>query len=119
MQPHLLAVLETSATLRWLVRLGGPGLILLGLADNSVIPLPGSMDVLTIWLAARNREIWPYYAFMATLGAVIGGDLTYRLARNGGGEALNRKVRAHKRAQVVQKVQPRRLCARPITGRLP
>src|SRR5947199_315611 len=36
------------STLKWLQRLGGPGLILLGLADNSVVPLPGSMDVLTI-----------------------------------------------------------------------
>ncbi|PYX94759.1 MAG: hypothetical protein DMG71_11585 [Acidobacteria bacterium] len=105
MQPHLLAVLETSATLRWLVRLGGPGLILLGLADNSVIPLPGSMDVLTIWLAARNREIWPYYAFMATLGAVIGGYLTYRLARKGGKEALKRKFPPQKVAKVYKKFE--------------
>ena len=53
----------------WLVRLGGPGLVVLGVADNSVIPLTGSMDVLTIWLAARHRELWPYYAVMATAGA--------------------------------------------------
>ena len=33
---------------RWLVRLGGPGLVVLGIADNSVIPLTGSMDVLTM-----------------------------------------------------------------------
>ena len=32
----------------WLRHLGGVGLVLLGLADNSVVPLPGSMDVLTI-----------------------------------------------------------------------
>ena len=29
-------------------RLGGPGLVLLGIADNSIIPMTGSMDVLTI-----------------------------------------------------------------------
>jgi membrane protein YqaA with SNARE-associated domain len=73
-------------------RMGGPGLVLLGIADNSVIPLTGSMDVLTIWLAARHHEPWPYYALMATLGAVIGGYITYALARKGGKEAMERKL---------------------------
>src|SRR5256884_1502223 len=81
-------------------RLGGPGLVLLGIADNSVIPLTGSMDVLTIWLAARHQEPWPYYAVMATLGAVIGGYITYSLARKGGKRAMERKL-SRKRAQKV------------------
>jgi membrane protein YqaA with SNARE-associated domain len=76
----------------WLRHLGGVGLILLGLADNSVVPLPGSMDVLTILLAARHADLWWYYAFMATVGAVIGGYITYGLARKGGKEAFERKL---------------------------
>ena len=68
MQPFAFAYVFLVWT--WLVRLGGPGLVLLGIADNSIIPLTGSMDVLTIWLAARHHEPWPYYALMATLGAV-------------------------------------------------
>jgi membrane protein YqaA with SNARE-associated domain len=87
---------------RQLRHLGGVGLVLLGLADNSVIPLTGSMDVLTIWLAARHREPWPYYAFMATLGAVIGGYITYALARRGGKEVMERKL-SKKRATQVSK----------------
>ncbi len=94
---HLLLAVPIWHRLR---RLGGPGLVLLGIADNSVIPLTGSMDVLTIWLAARHREPWPYYAFMATLGAVIGGYITYALARKGGKEAMERKL-SKKRAQQV------------------
>jgi membrane protein YqaA with SNARE-associated domain len=78
--------------------MGGPGLVLLGIADNSVVPLTGSMDVLTIWLAARHREPWPYYAAMATLGAVIGGYITYALAHKGGKETMERKL-SKKRAQ--------------------
>jgi len=35
-----------------------PGLLWLGLADNSLIPLPGSMDVLTIWFAVHHRHEW-------------------------------------------------------------
>jgi membrane protein YqaA with SNARE-associated domain len=81
-------------------RLGGPGLVLLGVADNSVIPLTGSMDVLTIWLAARHREPWPYYAAMATLGAVIGGYITYALARKGGKETMERKLSKRRAKQV-------------------
>ena len=80
--------------------MGGPGLVLLGIADNSVIPLTGSMDVLTVWLAARHREPWPYYALMATLGAVIGGYITYALARKGGKATMERKL-SRKRAQQV------------------
>jgi len=98
MLPHLHPLLFVTMWQR-LRRLGGPGLVLLGIADNSVIPLTGSMDVLTIWLAARHREPWPYYAFMATLGAVIGGYITYALARKGGKEAMERKLSKKRAAQ--------------------
>jgi membrane protein YqaA with SNARE-associated domain len=81
--------------------LGGIGLILLGLVDNSVIPVTGSMDVLTIWLAARHREPWLYYGLMATLGAVIGGYITYALARKGGKETMERKLSKKRAAQVT------------------
>jgi membrane protein YqaA with SNARE-associated domain len=93
---HLLLAVPIWQKLR---RLGGPGLVLLGIADNSVIPLTGSMDVLTIWLAARHHEPWPYYAFMATLGAVVGGYITYALARKGGKEAMERKLSKKRAAQ--------------------
>jgi membrane protein YqaA with SNARE-associated domain len=79
-------------------RMGGPGLVVLGVADNSIIPLTGSMDVLTIWLAARHLHPWPFYAAMATLGAVIGGYITYALARKGGKETMERKL-SKKRAK--------------------
>ncbi len=95
---HLHPMLAMSAW-QHLRRMGGPGLVLLGIADNSIIPLTGSMDVLTIWLAARHREPWPYYALMATIGAVIGGYITYALARKGGKEAMERKLSKRRAAQ--------------------
>ncbi|HUO13718.1 MAG TPA: hypothetical protein VMX38_01930, partial [Verrucomicrobiae bacterium] len=70
----------------WIYQLGGLGFIPLGILDNSLIPLPGSMDVLTLFLSARKEQFWLYYALMATIGSVIGGFLTYRLARKGGKE---------------------------------
>jgi membrane protein YqaA with SNARE-associated domain len=96
LHPHPLLAMSAWQHLR---RLGGPGLVLLGIADNSIIPLTGSMDVLTIWLAARHREPWPYYALMATLGSVIGGYITYALARKGGKEAMERKLSKKRAAQ--------------------
>jgi membrane protein YqaA with SNARE-associated domain len=75
----------------WIFQLGGIGLIPLGILDSSVIPLPGSMDVLTIVLSARDAKLWWYYALMATLGSLIGGFLTFRIARKGGKETLKRK----------------------------
>lgn len=98
--PLLLAV-----SMRWLVRLGGPGLILIGLADNSVVPLTGSMDVLTIYLAASHREVWPYYALMATLGAVLGGYITYYLALKGGKETLERKFSKRRADKLINRFQ--------------
>jgi membrane protein YqaA with SNARE-associated domain len=87
-----LGVVLASKLWTWLRHLGGPGLLLLGLADNSLIPLPGSMDVLTIWFAVHHHNQWLYYAAMATLGAVIGGYVTYRLARKGGKAALEHRL---------------------------
>jgi len=88
---HAIAALlpTTAGRLRlWLFHLGGLGLIPLGVLDNSLIPLPGTMDVATIVLSARQEQLWLYYALMATAGTVIGGFVTYRIARKGGKQVL-------------------------------
>jgi membrane protein YqaA with SNARE-associated domain len=103
MKMHLFAIVllvSKKSALRWLVHLGGPGLILLGVIDNSPVPLPGSMDVATILLAAHNRHLWVYYAMMATAGSVLGGYLTYRMARKGGKETLEKRFSKRKTAKV-------------------
>lgn len=100
------AVLSSSvlnsrqSTMRWLIHLGGPGLILLALLDNSVIPLPGSMDIATILLAAHNHHLWIYYAVMATAGAVLGGYLTYQMARKGGKKMVENRISKKKADRV-------------------
>jgi membrane protein YqaA with SNARE-associated domain len=94
--PHHQIIAAVAPTLarslrRWIFDLGGLGFIPLGLLDSSIIPLPGSMDVLTIFLSARTQGLWSYYAVMATVGSVIGGFVTYRIARKGGKETLERR----------------------------
>jgi membrane protein YqaA with SNARE-associated domain len=50
------------------------------------------MDVLTIVLSADQKRWWPYYAFMATMGSMVGGYVTYRLARGEGKGMLGRRL---------------------------
>jgi hypothetical protein len=89
---------------KWLHRLGGPGLILLGLADNApfVSAPAGSVALFVILLSAHRHGWWAYYAFMAAVGEVFGGYLTYRLAQKGGHDTLERKV-GKPRAETIYK----------------
>ena len=90
---------------KWLLHLGGPGLIVVGLIDNSVIPIPGGMDVFLIILTARSRNLWMYYAGMAVVGAVLGGYLTYRLAKKGGKEGLEKKIGKNRAEKVYKRFE--------------
>lgn len=91
--PELALLLAGKSKVWGLVRkLGGFAFIPLGLADNSVVPLPGSMDAVLIVLAGSNHELWWYYALMATAGSVVGGFVTYRIGREGGKESLEKKL---------------------------
>jgi membrane protein YqaA with SNARE-associated domain len=102
---HAVAILASPATRsvwRWLRHVGGLGFIPLGLVDSSVIPIPGMMDALTIVLAAHDRQLWAYYAAMATLGSVVGGYVTYRLARKQGENALAKRFSRKKVEKVNQ-----------------
>jgi membrane protein YqaA with SNARE-associated domain len=104
---------------RWLVHLGALGFLPLGLLDSSIIPLPGSMDVLTILLAARDAELWPYYAVMATIGSVLGGFVTYRLAHKGGEKAMEKRLSPKTVKKVTKIFEERGFAAIAIPALLP
>lgn len=113
---HILLAVSLWHRLR---SMGGPGLVLLGIVDNSVVPLTGSMDVLCIWLAARHHEPWPYYAAMATLGALMGGYITYALAHKGGQEAMEHRLSKKKADQIAGKFEKWGFWAVTIPALLP
>jgi len=92
----------TRSMWRWLFHLGGMSLVPLGLLDNSLIPIPAILDVATIVLSARQEQLWLYYALMATAGSVGGGFVVYRLARQGGKEALDRRFSLRKVDKVCE-----------------
>lgn len=90
----------TRRLLGLVFHLGGFGLLLLGLLDNSLLPITGSMDIATVLLCAQRRQLWGYYAAMATVGAVAGGYITYRLARKGGKRSLKSVLSPERMKQV-------------------
>ncbi|MBZ5566417.1 MAG: VTT domain-containing protein [Acidobacteriia bacterium] len=85
-----------TALRRW----GGPGLLVLGVIDSSLIPTLGSLDIFNALLAARHRDLWWFYALMSTVGSVIGAYLMYRLARKAGMGWLQSKLGEKRVARV-------------------
>ncbi len=64
----------------------------LGLLDMSPVPAPGSFDALLIVLTASHKDLWWYYALMATAGSVFGACAYFEIARKGGEEALDKRL---------------------------
>ena len=113
------SLLLEGALWTWIHRLGGPGLILLGIIDNSAIPIPGGMDIFLILLAAHRRGWWLYYALMAVVGGVLGGYLTYRLAEKGGEETLEKKIGKPRAQKVYDKFKKRGFGTIAVSAVLP
>lgn len=65
------------------------------------------MDVFVILLAAQHRDRWFYYGLMATVGALVGGYVTYRLAEKGGRPALEKKIGKRRAEKVFKKFEQR------------
>ena len=91
---------ETSTFMHYFAHWGGLGLVPLAILDSSLIPTFGSLDVLVAFLSARQGDLWLYYASMATLGAIIGSYLTYRLGQKMGREWMQRRFGRHRALQV-------------------
>ena len=87
---------------KWLTRLGAPGLFFIAVIDSSVIPLPlpGSTDLLLLWLVAHSGDPW-LLTSMAISGSLVGGYTTWDVGRRGGEDALHRHVPARILKRVV------------------
>ena len=76
----MLAELIIAGSVLAKVRALGPiGEILLGLADASVVPTPGSLDILVILLVAGSPHQWWIFVVAATVGSTLGAYVTYRI----------------------------------------
>ena len=72
--------------------LGAPGLFLISFLDSSFIPFPIINDGLLISFSIQNHARMPLYAFLASLGSVLGCVLLYFIARKGGEAYFHRKA---------------------------
>jgi len=104
----------------WLTHLGVLGLFSVAVVDSSPIPLPlpGSTDLLLLWLVAYGGDPW-LLAAMAIAGSLVGGYATWNLGRRGGESALRRYVPARLLGRVVGWVGRHRILAVFLPAVLP
>jgi membrane protein YqaA with SNARE-associated domain len=94
----LLLVASSRAWLRFMLRLGMPGLFLMSALDSSFLVLPFGNDLLLIALVSSNREslIWIGYVFVSAIGSVLGVFVIDLLMRKAGEKGLERFVSERK-----------------------
>ena len=104
----------------WLTHLGVLGLFSVAIIDSSVIPLPlpGSTDLLLLFLVAHGGDPW-LLAGSAIAGSIVGGYTTWHVGRRGGEAALHRHVPARLLRRIVGWVERHRILAVFLPALLP
>jgi membrane protein YqaA with SNARE-associated domain len=104
----------------WLTHLGALGLFFVAVIDSSVIPLPlpGSTDLLLLWLVAHGGDPW-LLAPCAVAGSILGGYTTWQIGRRGGEAALRHYVPARLLGRVVVWVEHHPILAVFLPAMLP
>src|SRR5215469_6278693 len=82
------------ALFRLFWKLGGPGLLALGIFDSSFLFAPLGNDLLLVALAARGRTFGGalYYAGMSAIGSILGCLLVDAVLRTAGAKGLERHL---------------------------
>ena len=121
-QMALLLALQVHHSLapHWLTHLGALGLFSVAVVDSSVIPLPlpGSTDLLLLWLVAHSGDPW-LLALCAVAGSILGGYTTWHIGRRGGEAALRHYVPARLLGRIVGWVERHRILAVFLPALLP
>jgi len=104
----------------WLTHLGTLGLFSVAVIDSSVIPLPlpGSTDLLLLWLVAHSGDPW-LLAPCAIAGSILGGYTTWHVGRRGGEAALRHYVPARLLGRIRRWVERHRILAVFLPALLP
>jgi len=113
-------LLHRSVMPHWLTHLGLLGLFSVAVVDSSVIPLPlpGSTDLLLLWLVAHSGDPWLLVP-CAIAGSILGGYTTWHIGRRGGEAALRRYVPARLLGRIVGWVERHRILAVFLPALLP
>jgi len=104
----------------WLTQMGALGLFSVSVIDSSVIPLPlpGSTDLLLLWLVAHGGNPW-LLTSCAVAGSILGGYSTWQIGRRGGKAALQHYVPKRILTRVVGWVERHGLLAIFVPAILP
>jgi membrane protein YqaA with SNARE-associated domain len=104
----------------WISRLGLLGLFAAAAIDASIVPLPvpGTTDLLLLWLVSQGGNPWTLAA-LAIAGSVIGGYITWQLGRRGGEAALSRHVRPRQLERVRRWMKSHPILAVLVPALLP
>jgi membrane protein YqaA with SNARE-associated domain len=102
------------------MHLGVLGLFTVAAFDSSLIPitLPGSTDLLLLWLVSHNGDPW-LLAASAIAGSLLGGYTTWHLGRRSGEAALRLYVPKKMLGQIVRWVQHHPILAIFLPALLP
>ena len=104
----------------WLTHFGALGLFSVAAIDSSLVPLslPGSTDLLLLWLVAFGGYPW-LLAPCAIAGSILGGYSTWHAGKRGGQEALRRYVPVLLLGRIVGWVERHRILAVFLPAVLP
>jgi membrane protein YqaA with SNARE-associated domain len=111
---------KTTVLPHWLTHMGLFGLFFVSIVDSSVIPLPipGSTDLLLLWLVAHRGNPW-LLTPCAVAGSIIGGYTTWQIGRKGGEAALQHYVPARQLKRVVRWVERHPILSVSVPAMLP
>jgi membrane protein YqaA with SNARE-associated domain len=100
--------------------MGALGLFSVAVIDSSVIPLPlpGSTDLLLLWLVAHSGDPWSL-TLCAISGSILGGYSTWYIGRRGGEAALRSYVPVRLLGPIVKWVERHPILAVFIPAVLP
>ena len=118
--PSSVTLAHRSLMPHWLTHLGFLGLFSVAVVDSSVIPLPlpGSTDLLLLWLVAHSGDPW-LLAPCAIAGSLLGGYTTWQIGRRGGERALRHYVPARLLGLIVVWVERHPVLAVFVPALLP
>jgi membrane protein YqaA with SNARE-associated domain len=88
-------------------KLGGPGLLLLGILDSSFLFAPLGNDLMVVAMTAHKHSLGAmlYYSFMSTVGSVLGCLLVDLVIRRAGEKGLEKHLSRRRLEYVKCKVE--------------
>lgn len=86
-----------------LIAFGAAGILVIGLLDAALIPMPGGPDLVVMALSQHNHSLMPIYVIAAVIGSTVGCLVPYWLGRKAGAASL-RAFSEAKRERVTRLV---------------